>query len=294
MSMKSHVAVALTVLAALTGQSAFSAGNGSASDTSEKTQEVTVTARRAELAARVSKFVDQITVTENQAGIARWRQPVCPSVSGLPREAGEFVLGRFSEIARAAAVPLAGEHCHPNLFVVVSPRPAELLQAMEKRNFQFAFGVDASPTVVDELITTPRPVRVWYTSLMEDRWGMPVVCTAFGHPAPCHSEASHLLFNAVYVFGRVFVIVDLRRLDGVTRGQFADYVAMVGMAKLKPDARLGDASTILKLFDGAHQAAPPGLTDWDQTFLKSLYVTEQASTKQRSAIAHQMVRDIAP
>jgi hypothetical protein len=66
----------------------------------------------------------------------------------------------------------------------------------------------------------------------------------------------------------------------------------VGFAKLKPDARLGDAPTILKLFDGAPVAAPAGMTDWDRTFLRSLYATEQTSKQRPGEIAHAMVRDI--
>jgi hypothetical protein len=88
--------------------------------------------------------------------------------------------------------------------------------------------------------------------------------------------------------------VDKTRLQGVAVGQLADYVAMSGFAKLKTGARLGDAPTILTLFNGAPQAATIGMTDWDQTFLKSLYATEQKSKLQRSQITRQMVREIAP
>jgi len=107
-------------------------------------------------------------------------------------------------------------------------------------------------------------------------------------------RTSHILLSKIWSFEYVFVIADQARLHGMTMGQFADYVAMVGLAKLKPDARLGDAPTILTLFNGAPEAAPTGMTDWDQTFLKSLYVTEQISKQQRGQIARQMVRDIAP
>ena len=93
---------------------------------------------------------------------------------------------------------------------------------------------------------------------------------------------------------RVFVVVDQKRLHQVKLRQLADYVAMAGFAKLKPDAHLGDAPTILTLFSAAPQAAPTGMTDWDQTFLKSLYATEQTSRLQRGQIARQMVREIAP
>jgi hypothetical protein len=102
------------------------------------------------------------------------------------------------------------------------------------------------------------------------------------------------VFSTVWAFSRVFVIVDKTRLQGVTAGQLADYVAMSGFAKLKADAHPSDASTILTLFNAAPETAPTGMTDWDQTFLKSLYSTDRISKQQRGQIARQMVREIAP
>jgi len=92
---------------------------------------------------------------------------------------------------------------------------------------------------------------------------------------------------------RVFVIVDASQVRGVTLGQFADYVALIGLAQLEPADSLADAPTILKLFNGAPQAAPAGMTDWDRAFLKSLYGTEQYSHGQRQHIVRAMVRQMA-
>jgi hypothetical protein len=284
-----------------------------------------VTARRLELEKRLSQFVNQIAASENGGeGLARCEvPPACPLVSGLPRQGGEFILERLSQIAHAAGVPLADEHCHPNLYILVTSQPEDLLKGMEKRNRAYTFGYDTSfyppvetpAGVVDEFIRTPRAVRVWYSSSAKDAWGNPLaycqaqeiipMCALESHTAACDSNVwyrcgtaiaggSHLVLNTVWTFSRVFVIVDQTRLQAVTAGQLADYVAMSGFAKLKPDAHLDDAPTILKLFDGAPQAAPTGMTEWDQTFLKALYATEQKSKLQRGQIARSMVREIAP
>ncbi len=111
-------------------------------------------------------------------------------------------------------------------------------------------------------------------------------------PAIGMAQASHLASNVAWTFAQVFVIADQRRMHGVTLGQFADYVAMVALAELKPGGHLGDAPTVLKLFDEPPQAAPAGMTDWDRAFLKSLYTTAQNSKLQRSQIAGAMVREI--
>jgi hypothetical protein len=295
--------------------------------TASQLAEVTVTARRIELEQRVAKFVNQIAAAENGGeGLARWEvPPACPLVSGLPRQHGEFILERLSEIAHAAGVPLGDEHCHPNLYILVSPQPEDLLKGMEKRNRAYTFGYDPSlrtetpAGVVDEFIKTPRAVRVWYNSNEKDAWGQALsYCPASEigliscapddtECRPPHFDTSrayqcgraagggtHLSFNNMWWLSRVFVIVDRKRLHEVKLGQLADYVAMAGFAKLKPDSHLGDAPTILTLFNAAPQGAPIGMTDWDRTFLKSLYATEQKSMLQRSQIARQMVRDIAP
>jgi hypothetical protein len=72
-----------------------------AASTSETLQEVTVTAKRLDLAPVVRKFVNQIAHRENGEGLARWDTPVCPTVSGLPRQEVEFILTRIAQIARA-------------------------------------------------------------------------------------------------------------------------------------------------------------------------------------------------
>ena len=262
-----------------------------------------MTATRAQLAPRVAKFVNQIAAQHNDEGLPRWQDPVCPLISGLPREEGEFMLGRISEIARAAGVPLAGERCRPNLFIFVTGQPVQLLRAMDKHKRMGTFG-DATPTTVDEFINTPRPVRVWYDTSIRTpegtppKQGLPNAAQVLGGGLQGvkvyndNDRTSHILLSKTWSFSYVYVIVDQARLQAVARGQLADYVALVGLADIKPEAHLGDARTILKLFDGAPQAAPDGLSEWDQSFLKSLYATEQISKSQRSHIANSIVRDV--
>jgi hypothetical protein len=299
MSLQSHIAVVAAVLAALAGQWARGAGDGSpassatsrlagtSTDTSEQLQEVTVTAQRVELAVRVSKFVNSIAAVEIGEGLPLWHRPVCPLVWGLAPQEDAFIVQRVSMIGRSAGVQFAGEHCRSNLFIFVTTQPKELLQAMERRNFKYNFGDDAYPLAVDELIATPRAARVWYTSYKRTPDGLPA-----GFVVRIQDNPSPLSLHVVRWIAHVYVVVDQNRLQAVTLGQLADYVALAGLAQLKPGARLGDAPTILKLFDAAPQAAPAGMTDWDRAFLKSLYSTDQKSTLQRSQIAHQMVPEL--
>jgi len=265
--------------------------------------EVLVKAQREELQQRISTFVTQVTDFRFGEGLARWQVPVCPLVAGLSRQWGEYILARVSDIGQAAGVPLAGTHCHPNLYILVSKQPEALLQDLEKRHRLVVFG-GASPDLIDAFIATFRPVRTWYDTAQRTAEGLPMLSTSFpgvsqqaadkgigaivmvpvepNQPLELTTnswaQASHLTFNVCWA----------------TLGQLADYVAMVGLSQIKADGRLGDAPTILTLFDKAPQEASPGMTEWDQAFLKSVYATEQKSVVQRQQIALGMVRAVAP
>lgn len=283
-----------------------SSSSASASaDTSGALPEVTVKGRRISLARRVSKFVNQIASLENAQGLPVWEKPACPFVTGLPLEEAGIILGRLSEIARAAKVPLGSEGCYPpNLFIVVTADPKGLLQGWDDgtRTRVEVFGgatedlfAGAPRSVIEKFIATPRAVRVWYYTHEKDASGLILAphTSIYDPPVVDHAEATHILSNHVtYDFFRVFVIADQVRLHGLTIGQLADYVSMVGFAKLEPDARLGNAPSILRLFDEPTQTVPSGLTDWDQAFLKALYATDRRSKLQRGQISRAMVRQI--
>ena len=279
-----------------TGQSSAGAQDSSSAD---ETQQVTVLGRL-EFQRRVTTFVDRIAALQNEEGLARWDRPVCPLEWGLRHDAGEVVLERIVKIARTAGVPLARGHCRPNLFILDVADPKELLQGWAKRSGtrSLVFG-NLGRYVTNEFIDTPRAVRVWHSTSEQSAVGLPlsdsVGCKTGDRmcaPSIAMAESSHLVSNAVWTFSSVFVIADQKRMHGVTLAQFADYVAMVAFAELKPGAQLGDAPTVLKLFDEAPQAAPAGMTDWDRAFLKALYATAQNSKLQRSQIAGAMVHDI--
>jgi len=276
-------------------------------------------------------------------GIARWHNEVCPLVSGLPAQEGEFILGRLSEIARDANIPLGKEKCRPNFYILLNPQPAALLRLMDKRNHPYTFG-QASPGLVDQFISTARPVRVWYHTVALSQDGLPMKALSFPNwedlPSPnndlaklhqlggaggcntCseksgpvvgtpgiadftgipsqasgtnqHAYDTHLSYNVIWSLYRVFVIIDMTKLQGLSREQVADYAAMVGFAELTGAIPPEDDPTILRLFETPPHAAASGLTDWDQAFLKSLYRVEQTSKLQRSQIAESMVRQIVP
>lgn len=284
---------------------------------------VIITGDRSQLTAQITAFVDQLTdfdISDPGRGLARWQEPVCPLVSGLPEKHGEYILARVSDIAKAAGVPLAGRFCHPNLFILVTNQAQKTLEDLRKRHLELVFG-DASPASIDRFIAAARPVRTWYDTVERTPEGTPIVNQSFpgisqqnaqvgpggviiitpvrpDNPSSFGTnpwaQASHLTVNAVWAIYRVFVIVDPTKFKRVSLGQLADYVAMTGLSQIKSDARLNNAPSILTLFDGPPEAASAGLTDWDRAFLKSCYSTQQKLVLLRTEIARSMVSTIAP
>ncbi|HEY4211978.1 MAG TPA: hypothetical protein VGM84_10895 [Steroidobacteraceae bacterium] len=290
---------------ALTAQDAASATTPSATTPATSNPspipEVVVHGRSDELAPRVLSFVDQIAAPEYEEGPSRWASRVCPLVFGLPKAEGEFMLARISLVARTAGIPLAGEQCRPNLYIMVTGNPKSFLKIQDKWHRVGMFG-NAGPRRVDEFIHSARPVRVWYNTNLISPDGINIgggdpVSSHGGptaHATASHSDASRLKRNVVSSFTTVLVVIDQTQLHNVSRGQLADYVGMVGLAKLKPDLHVVNAPSILALFDGDPKAAPGAMTDWDGAFLKSLYETDPESRLQRSQIAVNMIQEMVP
>jgi hypothetical protein len=262
--------------------------------------EVIVEGTRPELEQRVHAYVSGITRRGyGTESLVRWRKPICPLVAGLTSDQGEFILYGVTQAAAAAGAPLGSEECRPNLYVVVASEPERLLERWHKRS-RGLFG-DAPPSTVRQFLQDePRPVRAWYNTelVCGDGVGTPKLQRGADlsfreSSSGCFIKDTRLQSNYVDIFASVIVIVDADLIKDIKLGQLADYVAMIGLAKMDVDANVGDAPTILRLFAAATDSAPPNMSPWDRAFLEALYRTPQRSRHQRSIIANRVVRDVA-
>jgi hypothetical protein len=260
--------------------------------------EVTVQARarRAVIERQVQTYVRGMTTRTYEGSLMRWSDPVCPLVAGLPQDQGEFVLRRISEVARTAGAPLAPEACRPNLLIVSTDEPDRLLRGWRARAHGL-FGHE-QPAVIRRFLERQRPVRVWYNADLRPARRGPMFTDA-GGISPMFpgvrvvggAEASRIILNVVQDPSSVIEIIDARRAKGVSIGQLADYVAMVGLAQIDLDSDLGDAPTILRLFSLPPATRPEGLSAWDSSFLEALYHTSQDTRLQRASVTDKVLRD---
>jgi hypothetical protein len=250
---------------------------------------VTVEAQRESIKRQVRTFVSAIAMQRFGDSRARWEKPtlLCPQVAGLPRGDGEFILARLSQVALVAGAPLGPEHCKANFYVIVTEKPNELLKGLEKKHPEMY--TNGYYTLIRKFESATSPIRVWYNAELYDDYGRRLGGSASG-------TASNIAFSSMRDLTSVIVIVDTQRVreSGVTFGQIAAYIAMVGLAELRSDPKIGAAPTILSLFSTSGKERPPGLTSWDQAYLKALYHTSHWDRMQLAEIKTSVVHDVAP
>lgn len=255
---------------------------------------------------RVNQFVGAVVARPYDESLIRWNAPVCPLVAGLSKDVGEFILRRISQAAADARVPLAGRVCQPNLYVVATDQPDQLLKKWWTRD-RWMYSTVRGVHPAYSFIQSTRPIRVWYntytgcTGVTQDGPGVsPSALTGFGSPgfAPqnCANDVgggSLLSYSVVHSIVSAIIIVDFRRMKNVSIRQIADYVALVGLADVRQDPGTTPVPSILWLF-GRATPPPQGLSTWDRALLYSLYNTRQSDRLQVSEIELNMVRRIAP
>jgi hypothetical protein len=247
----------------------------------------------ATLERRVGAFIRAIT---RNAGISdgyspvRWNTPICLLAAGLAAEDRRIVADHLSQISSAVGAPLARSPCRPNLIIIATSEPDDVLKewyAKDKRLFG-----DAPSAQIRQFLgsSQSRPVRVWYNI----DWGRKAG-TRNGHfvPSNARAESSAFVGNSVSDFLSVFAIIDTRRTEHTALDRLADYVAMAGLTNVDLDADLGNAPSILGLFAPFTERQPPGLSRWDTAFLKALYQADQTSRARRFDIEERVMHDLS-
>lgn len=265
-------------------------------------EDVVVDARRLESAAE--EYVDLIAAPAGRRGLARWHDGVCVGVANLENGLSQQLADQVSDVARGLGLRAHEPPCHPSVLIIATAdaaRFAEDFVAMRPVLFRVGSpGMDRGKSALRDFTSQDRPVRWWHVSLPTDsQTGMPVIrmpgeVNGAGvgagsvmdyAPITNVNSPSRLSSQYVDVLKRVFIIVDVDRLNGATAQQLGAYLAMVALAQVDPDADTSQFDTILNLFDDP-AAAPPGLSGWDQAYLEGLYGSGSESHRinQRSQV----------
>jgi len=250
---------------------------------------VEVTAQRETMREAIRTFVSNVTRFDGEK-VARWRFPICPSVTGASREHGEFMRAKIVEVAKSAGAPVGRnqEKCSPNLFVILTPQPDQLWATFKER-YPAMFG-SLQPQRVERALST-RPVQTVQNVILNNADGTTPI-----NSASYRLKDSHIYSSVSEDFTSVVVVVNDAETGQATFGQLTDYVAMVALARVDLSADFAGTDSILRLFATADSVTPPPsrLTAWDQSFLKTLYGVDVSIQRPRKLISTTMIRDFVP
>lgn len=286
-------------------------------DVAVELDDVIVTGRS--LDTMIRNFVDQVAEPNRRRGLARWDDAICVGVSNLQADAAQYLADRISTVAEDLGLRPGAPGCTPNILVIATDDAEALARTLvseRRRAFRMGgAGMDRGGDALEDFVETDRPVRWWQMAMpVDSETGQRMVrlagdCTgalcAGGNDsvlafAPQYNvfASSRLRTQIVDNLIRAVVIVDVDQVQDVSILQLADYIAMVSLAQIDPDADTSGYASILNVFDDP--AGSTSLTSWDQAFLGGLYAAERNAAAQiarRSEIvdaihdAHQRLRD---
>ena len=250
-------------------------------------EDVEVTGRP--LDAMIRSFVDEVAEPNRRRGLARWDDRICIGVANLRAEVAQYIIDRVSTVADDLGVVPGEPGCRPNVIIIASDDADGLArQLVEERRRAFRMGgagMDRGRSALQAFVESDQPVRWWQLSMPTDSETggravrVPGECTGAcmdpqdSAPVINTFAASRLTTQIVDYIFRTVVILDIDQVTRVSGQQLADYVAMVTLAQIDPEADPSGYASVLNVFDDPGSAE--GLTDWDHAYLRGLYDAER-------------------
>ncbi len=241
-------------------------------------------------------FVGQVAAPPRGRGLALWRGRVCVGAVGFQRDAGQYLVDRVSTVAEDLGVEIGDPGCTPNVVIAGAEdgqAMAQELVSRERRAFDTNIsGANRSDGALQDFIGSSRPIRWWHVSLpVDSETGaaavrIPGQCT--GSCSSVYDFAPSINVNAASRLNsqirddlqKVIIVVDVDALGDASFTQIADYVSMIALAQVDPEADTRGFNTILNLFQ-ADVATDEYLTDWDLAYLRGVYSADQTENNAR-------------
>lgn len=266
------------------------------------------------------QFVESFAKTTTALDqIARWHDPICVVVAGLPDDQNALIKARIEEVSKAVDHKVDRKGCHPNIEILFTDKPQEVMDVVAKRN-EILLGY-YHRFDYKKLKTVTHPIQAWYVtgtqgggghvaSLMFAEGagqvgGSPVMPGIQAHsdviddpdvspPAAC-GDNPHFTACLRSNFKNVFVVADTKALAGKGVGLLSDYLVMLTLSQPSSLDGCNVLPSVIDLLvkDGCPgRETPDGLTPGDASYLTSLYKADLEANKQgeQGDIADRMAR----
>lgn len=249
----------------------------------------------------IRDFVGEVAEPNRNRGLARWQDRVCVGVANLEGEVAQYLSDRISTVATDMGLSAGAPGCTPNILIIATADAGDLARQLtgeRRRAFRMGgAGMDRGGAALEDFVETDRPVRWWQMAMPVDSESG---ARAVRLPGDCEGPqclggedsvmafaptidvfaASRLRTQIVDNLIRALVIVDVDEVRNVTVLQLADYIAMVSLAQIDPNADTSSYASILNVFD--NPTASDSLTDWDLAYLDGLYAAERNQLGERA------------
>lgn len=256
-------------------------------------EEVVVEGNRLETTTEI--FVREVGAPSRDRGLARWRGAICTEIVNLQPELAQVVAERVSSTARDLGLRTGAPGCEPTILVVATVDAAEFTTAfVERRPTLFRVGgagMDRGSRALNAFQSSNKAVRWWQVSAPVTETGeiavrIPGYCANSCANASDMAPSVKVLASSLWApteddIKKVYVIIDVDKVSGVSIEQLSDYITMVSLAQIDPDADTRGYSTILNLFDDPQNT--PRLTTWDRAYLTGLYGAQRSLRNTRAA-----------
>lgn len=196
--------------------------------------------------------------------LARWDDPVCPHVLGLPAAYGNFIVNRIKTVAREAGAPVNdAADCTTNVTIVFTTEPQAVLdQVRTERPELLGYHFIGQR---GDVATMTRPIQAWHVTATND-----VIDEAMTDP-PAGVTGSRLSTGLESTFVHVLILVNQSEVADAPIGPISDYIAMLALTDVRDETwACGGLVTIMEHFSTCG-AAPQELTTPDHAFLLGLY-----------------------
>jgi hypothetical protein len=236
--------------------------------------------------AAINAFVGAHTVPTRIGRIARWDDPICVSVEGLPASFSKFIAQRVATVATAAGAKMDADGCKANVNVIFTTKPQALLDSIRAAN-PVMIGYFDSTSQAEKMATVTHPIQAWYVTKTVDLRGKWKIDTryansvqtydAMDNQASAGTRTGDGLRSAFY---HVTVVGDPGKLGDHEIGALADNIAMLALSQ---PGTLDNCSALpsivnLSLTGCAAGMALTGMSANDTAFLYGLYHMQPGGT----------------
>jgi hypothetical protein len=244
----------------------------------------------------IEAFVGEVAEPNRNRGLARWHDRICVGVANLDGEIAQYLSDRISTVAMDMGLRAGAPGCTPNILVIATADAGALARHLtEERRRAFRMGgagMDRGGSALRDFVETDRPVRWWQMAMPVDSETNDIAVRIPGEcaracidgpdmaPQTYVHSASRLSTQIVNNLIRTIVIVDVDQVGSLSALQLADYIAMVSLAQIDPDADTSSYASILNVFEAPEISG--SLTDWDKAYLDGLYDAERNHLGERA------------